>query len=86
MPWLETRPKSIFGGMEDTIVDDMIWDMNRSAYGGQPRPKVKARCPKCNERACPNAPYMQPPNRGLFYEATTFTIPVAQPKKRARRS
>lgn len=81
--WLASRPMNpktfIPTGFEDMLMDDMVWDMNRSVFDAQP--KVKARCPKCNERGCPNAPYMQPPNRGVFHQSGTFTIPVAKGKQ-----
>lgn len=74
--WLAARPKTLIPhSFEDAVIDGFIWDMNRTAFGG-PQPKVKARCPVCNERECPNAPYMKPPNRGLFHQSATITIPV----------
>lgn len=72
--WLAAQPKTLIShGMADLMMDEFVWDANRVFFGEQP--KIRARCPKCNERGCENAPLMKPKNRGVFYSATTITVP-----------
>jgi hypothetical protein len=72
--WLAAQPKTLIPrGWADAFMDDMIWDANSGFLSG-PSPPPKARCPKCNERSCPNAPDMKPPNRGVFHQSGTITI------------
>jgi hypothetical protein len=73
----QPKGKLIPFGFEDAIMDSMVWDMNQIAFGEQP--KIKARCPRCNERGCPNAPYMEPPNQGPFHRSAAITIPAQKP-------
>ena len=76
--WLAQRDTNMLipRDFEDLIMDELLYDFNRTAFGKQP--KLKARCPKCNERACPSAPDYVPRPRGVFHKSGEIVIPVKQ--------
>lgn len=83
--WSAQQPKGLIPyGWHFVIEDDLVYGMSRLPFGGD-GPKLKARCPRCNEQQCPNAPDYKPLSRGMFHQSGTITIPVVK-KTKARRS